>query len=388
MRGPGGACRDRIVISGALAQRLGVGGHAWVFLQYLLGFRRLGYDVLFVDWLDAETTAAGLWSALAGGLPASVMEEHGLETEPLAARPHDRLPSAAGLPRTEVLRRSRESALLLNVMGYLDDEEILAAAPAASLPRHRPRLSADVAGARAGRRLRRPRSLRHDRRASRPGRLSECRRAGSTGSRPATRRAGAVAGSPGGARSFTTVCSWRGAFGPVEYQGTTYGLRAHELRSFARLPAAAGRRFELALDIDEADRADRELLERCGWPLVDPRGRRRSVFVPGLHRGLEAPSSWSQRACTSTRGAAGSRIAARAISPAASRLSRRTRASTISTGRAKVCSCSARCRRRPSACPRQPATTAVMRRRRARSREEVFDSDRVLRRLVDRLGIG
>ena len=41
-----------IVIAGSLAQRPHHGGHTWVFLQYLLGFRRLGWDVLFVDRLE------------------------------------------------------------------------------------------------------------------------------------------------------------------------------------------------------------------------------------------------------------------------------------------------------------------------------------------------
>ena len=41
-----------IVIAGSLAQKPRQGGHTWVFLQYLLGFRRLGWDVLFLDRLD------------------------------------------------------------------------------------------------------------------------------------------------------------------------------------------------------------------------------------------------------------------------------------------------------------------------------------------------
>ena len=43
--------RDVVVVAGSVAQRPGRGGHAWVLLQYLLGFRRLGYDVLFLDRL-------------------------------------------------------------------------------------------------------------------------------------------------------------------------------------------------------------------------------------------------------------------------------------------------------------------------------------------------
>jgi hypothetical protein len=44
----------------------------------------------------------------------------------------------AGVERAEVIETARRSALLLNVMGFLNDEEILAAAPRP--PRHRPRL--------------------------------------------------------------------------------------------------------------------------------------------------------------------------------------------------------------------------------------------------------
>src|SRR5436190_18958813 len=46
--------RPLITIAGSLAQRPGHAGHAWVFLQYLLGFRRLGYDVLFLDALSPD----------------------------------------------------------------------------------------------------------------------------------------------------------------------------------------------------------------------------------------------------------------------------------------------------------------------------------------------
>ena len=45
--------RGPVILAGSLAQRPGIGGHAWVFLQWLLGLRRLGWDVLFLDWLDA-----------------------------------------------------------------------------------------------------------------------------------------------------------------------------------------------------------------------------------------------------------------------------------------------------------------------------------------------
>jgi hypothetical protein len=74
----------------------------------------------------------------------------------------------------------------------------------------------------------------------------------------------------GAGSAFSSVASWRGAYAPVDYEGHRYGLRVHEFRKFASLPLVAGGRFELALSIDDADSADRDLLVRNGWHLVDP----------------------------------------------------------------------------------------------------------------------
>jgi hypothetical protein len=70
--------------------------------------------------------------------------------------------------------------------------------------------------------------------------------------------------------SFSTVASWRGAFGPVEWQGRSYGPKAHQFRRFAMLPRKVGLPFEAALAIDARDARDRELLESGGWKLRDP----------------------------------------------------------------------------------------------------------------------
>ena len=39
----------RIIVSGKLAGAAGQGGATWAVLQYLLGLRRLGHDVWFVE---------------------------------------------------------------------------------------------------------------------------------------------------------------------------------------------------------------------------------------------------------------------------------------------------------------------------------------------------
>src|SRR2546423_3106721 len=56
-----------------------------------------------------------------------------------------------------------------------------------------------------------------------------------------------------GGEHLTSVASWRGPFGPIEYGGHTYGLRAHEFRRFLALPERTRATFRLALEIDRDD---------------------------------------------------------------------------------------------------------------------------------------
>jgi hypothetical protein len=261
---------DTIVIAGSVAQRVGVGGHAWVFLQYLLGFRRLGFDVLFVDWLDAAMCRGPVERSEEVAYLRAVMEQSELG-DSFSLLDRDRGEAVAGLSRREVVRRAGESALLLNVMGYLDDEEILAAAPLRVFVDIDPGFGQmwrelGLADVFAG----------HDRfvtigeNIGRPGcKIPTCGLEWIATPQPVVLERWPVRS--GGGRAFTSVCSWRGAFGPVEYHGKVFGLRVHEFRKFAHLPRLSGRPFELALDIDEADAGDRALLERNGWTLVDPR---------------------------------------------------------------------------------------------------------------------
>jgi hypothetical protein len=69
---------------------------------------------------------------------------------------------------------------------------------------------------------------------------------------------------------FTTVASWRGAFGATTWAGRTYGVKAHTFRRFAAVPRSVGVPFAIALDIHAADAADVERLEAGGWELLDP----------------------------------------------------------------------------------------------------------------------
>lgn len=244
-----------IALAGAVAQKARHGGHAWVYLQYLLGLRRLGYDVLFLD-----RAAPG-----AGPFLRDLLGRFGLDRSfALAGADPD-----GGLPRAEALARLRDCALLVNVMGFLDDEELLAAAP------RRAYLDIDPGFPQLWRELGLADPFAgHDAFATIGERLGEagcplptCGLDWVTTPQPVVLERWPVR--RGGER-WTSVATWRGAYGPVEWRGRTYGLRVHEFRRFAELPRLAGRRFELALGIHPGETRDLALLAEHGWRLVDP----------------------------------------------------------------------------------------------------------------------
>lgn len=260
---------DLVAVAGSVAQRPGRGGHAWVFLQYLLGFRRLGYDVLFLDRLTPAMWPGEQWPPRE---PVAWLDEvlapHGLGGDYCLLLGEDG-GGTIGLSRAEALERVRRSILLIDVMGFLGDEEILAAAPRTAyldidpgfpqmwqeLGLHRSFGDHD-AYATVGLRMGKEGSL-----------VPTCGVDWHPTPQPVVLEQWPA--TPAGGR-YTSIGSWRGPFEPIEFGGERFGLRAHQLRRFAELPAAAGAPMELALDIDEADAADAELLRAGGWDLVAP----------------------------------------------------------------------------------------------------------------------
>lgn len=266
--------RGTILIAGSLAQRPGYGGHAWVFLQYLLGFRRLGWDVLFLDRLDDSMchdrngklcAAQDSWNL---SWLSQTMSAFGMSDQ-WSVRCGD---ATFGIPREQVLAKARESALLLNVMGFLEDEEILAAAP------RRAFLDIDPGFGQMWQTLGLAKMFAgHDAYVTIGENIGQpdctvptCDIQWITTPQPVVLDQWPVRNGAG-CTAFTTVASWRGPFGPVEFGGRTYGLRVHEWRKFAALPAASGQKFEVAMEMDAADSKDRTLLETNGWRLADPR---------------------------------------------------------------------------------------------------------------------
>jgi hypothetical protein len=269
--------RGLIVYSGALAQVPRQGGLTWLHLQFLLGLRRLGWEVLFVDRLtppmcvDAAGEPAPIQESLNLRYFLHVMEDFGLgESFSLSCSRPDRV---IGLSRPQVLERAARASLLLNVMGYCDDEEILGRV------RRRVFLDIDPGFGQMWRDLGLHDTFRgHDafvtlgRNIGRPDcAIPTCGLPWITMPQPVVlAQWPAQPPSPGGA--FTSIGAWRGPNGPIEYRGRTYGLRVHEFRKFVELPSLCpGSRFEMALDIHPGDARDIRLLRDNGWSLVDPK---------------------------------------------------------------------------------------------------------------------
>lgn len=265
-----------VIVAGALAQRPYIGGHTWVFLQYLLGFKRLGWDVLFVDRIDPDMCIDhdGLPVPFEASANLRYLERvmNGFGLGECWMLLYDRGREVAGRPRKEVVDRTRRSSLLLNFNGYLDDEEILSAAPLRVLVDIDPGLS------QMWQELGLHSSFRdHDRyvtigeRIGAPDCVIPTCGIDWVTTKPPVELSEWPSSPLSDGKVFTSVATWRGATGPLEYGGRTYGLRVHEFRRFLELPSLTAAPFEVALDIDDADSPDLRRLKESGWTLVDPR---------------------------------------------------------------------------------------------------------------------
>ena len=264
-----------MVIAGGMAQRPGYAGHAWQFLQYILGLKRLGWDVLFLDRLEDDmcTDGAGNPTALEDSCNVryfcKVMQQFGLARDFALICRQGQI--YIGASRYEVLSRTRRSAFLLNVMGFLTDESILAAAP------KRVFLDTDPGVGQIWKELQL-----HDLFGGHDAFVTIGENIGQAGCDVPTcgldwikmHQPVVLDQWPVSARHnnrITSIVSWRGPFGPLEFQGKSYGLRVHEFRKFFELPSATSASFELLLDIDPADAPEAAKLRANGWSVGKPK---------------------------------------------------------------------------------------------------------------------
>jgi hypothetical protein len=82
--------------------------------------------------------------------------------------------------------------------------------------------------------------------------------------------------------ALTTVANWRG-YGSIEHGGVFYGQKVHSWRQFFSLPALCREKFAPALAIHPEESKDLATLRANGWHLIDPE---RVARTPAGYRGF------------------------------------------------------------------------------------------------------
>jgi hypothetical protein len=271
-----------IAVAGALANRPGNGGGASVRMTWVRALARLGFDVWFLEQVERRSLRA------ADGSPAppqrstgvrffrEVVRRHGFEER--SALLDERGGVLAGRERSAVDEMAERAELLVNLGGHLDWPDLFERFRRRVYldldPGHTQLWHAEGAGA--------ARLRGHDRyftvglNVGAPGWPLPANGIDWRPLPPPVVLGEWAEDTPAGESReemgpFTTVSSWRGPFGRPSHGGRTFGLKAHEFRRFLDLPRRAPGEFEIALDIDEADRADREALVAHGWRIADPK---------------------------------------------------------------------------------------------------------------------
>jgi hypothetical protein len=266
------------IVSGALANKPFNGGEAWVRLSWVLGLRQLGFDAYFVEELAAVDCVAE------SGEPAdfatcanrayfeSVVGDFGLVDR--AGLLYEGGCESSGLGLAELEDLAAGADLLIDISGHLAAAEILAG------PRERLYVDLDPgftqawhADERLGFRL-----GDHDHYATvglNVGKpdwpISGCGIEWIPTLPPILLKEWPPCPPVPGPPRFTTIATWRSPYGPLEMGDRTMGSKHHEFRRLIELPERVeGATFELALAIHPADSADLESLRVHGWKVVDP----------------------------------------------------------------------------------------------------------------------
>jgi hypothetical protein len=252
----------KVVVGGMISDVPGQGGATWAVLQYVLGLRKLGHDVVLVEPVRSLERSGAYFRRLARAFALDAI---------LLERGSDR--------RIELTSRRPDGAdLLLNLSGVLpeplraDLSIYVDLDPGFTQAWHRQGVDVGLDG--------------HDRFVT-VGRLvgqpacpiPDCNRHWLTTPQPvvldhwpyATRVRHEAA---------TTIGHWR-SYGSLVHDGIHYGQRAHATRELIRLPELTKVNVLLALGIDPAEKDDLAALNNHGWQLTDPA---RVASTPGAYR--------------------------------------------------------------------------------------------------------
>jgi len=266
---------QRIMIAGALAHHpLGGAGNAWAFLQYVLGFRRLGFETYYVEHIEADHCIDHDWNPAPFATSANVSFFR-LVVERFNLGEHAALfewdgPGSVGVGRADLERLAHDTDLFINLSGRFHLESVLAAA------RKRLYLDLDPGFVQIWQqRYGVDMNFRgHDtyvtvglNLGALDCPLPTCGIRWHTTLPPVVMSEWTIS-NRAGAR-YTTVADWRG-YSPVEWNGVWYGQKAEEFMRIVELPRRVTAPLELCLAI-HPNEPDLSALQTNGWHLSEPR---------------------------------------------------------------------------------------------------------------------
>lgn len=255
--------RLRVLVAGLVAGDPHQGGAAWAILQYVLGLKRLGHDVWLVEPVDEiEPESAAYFRELAVEFDIS-------DRAALLARGSR---ETVGSAYQELHSAAAGADVLLNVSGMLTEEALLEPVstrvyldldPVFNQLWHAAegidmRFDGHTHFATVGQALGTPACD-----------VPTCGRDWIATVPPVVLSEWPAEPVPA-AGAFTTVGNWRG-YGSIDHEGIFYGQKAHSLRELIELPTRTDARFLLALGIHPGEQRDLEALARNRWELVDPK---------------------------------------------------------------------------------------------------------------------
>ena len=260
-----------IIVSGRIASQPGHGGATWAVLQYLLGLRRLGHAVYFVEPLEASSLIPE-HVALARTENARYFERtiHEFGFLGYASLLLSGTSESVGLPYAQVRALARRADILINLSGTLADADLMAGIPLRVYVDLDPGFTQvwDTQAIDVG--------LDGHTHFTTVGlcmgqldcKVPTCSRQWLTHLPPVVLEYWPVS-SRIVHDAFTSIANWRG-YGSIEHRGIFYGQKAHSLREIVQLPLLTSEQVLLALRIHPDERKDLAALRTNKWHLSNP----------------------------------------------------------------------------------------------------------------------
>jgi len=262
-----------VIVSGMIAGDPYQGGATWAVLQYVLGLRRLGHEVILIepltppkrrppDWNFEESSSADYFRA--------VVAEFRLEGK--AALLLGGTQRTIGMAYDTLRTIAERSEVIFNISGMLADEVLLAPIPRRVYLDLDPafiqlwqaeygidmRMDAHTHFATVGQSIGSADCL-----------IPTCERQWIPTAQPILLEEWPTTDHIE-RDALTTIGNWRG-YGSIEFNGEQYGQKAHSLRRFLDLPRHTSEKFTPALAIHPDETNDLSALAENGWIVLDPK---------------------------------------------------------------------------------------------------------------------